>query len=234
MIIKKKLLNYMLCVGFVYNCFGQNQNKSDSNFIVERLDISPKVLNKKYAIKPSFEYTLDNDVSCYVVNETQFSNFESNNLLNYLKNGGVIIINQKEFSGNDIQKYYKIDNFVIESLDTSQSFGTILFHDIESEKVKVISYGIDYLIPNYYTNDGVNSFKTLVENWLSSINIEDILNKIISLIKGWIENSKGNVEIEETQKDSLGTASCIQVVSNILNPKEIICSYQIDAEILQG
>lgn len=231
MIQKRASIICLSLLGLVLSGMGNVSQEVDDDFSVCRLDLNQR--NVKRANDPSFVYTLNNDISCYVVNESQFSAFEKKNMEDYFDQDGVIVVNEKEFGINDISQYYDLDGVEVSVLDDSQVFGTFLLKNPLSHNREAVSYGPEFTILEDDEKLTEKEFEDLYLEWVHSFDSQSFLEQILAYISKIIQNGE-YVSYEEPELVSLGRASTLQVVSNIRNSREVICSYRMSAEVFQG
>ncbi len=230
------LSSCILCTLFSINPDGFTKNSDETKFKIERLDLekSSQKINRVNS-NTNFGYTLSDDVSCYVVDESELASLEKNNVTDYLKNGGSIIINDKNVKMSDITKVVDVSKGELDFLNISNTYGSFLYQN--KDEIKINSYTVSFVEEqeklDNLSKEEINQYVYAAEN---SVNVEDIIDwitKIIEEILKQIGDSKDKEDVEENEEYVLGNATCYNLLYGLIS-KRRMCSYKINSEVKQG
>lgn len=222
---------------FAYVSEPAQRKTENSDDTICRLDKSKISHNMKLSDKSSFGYTLSDDVSCYVVDKSEFSYLQRRNVTDYLTHGGSIIINDKNITMKDIVDKVDLDCGDLSFLDSENTYGTFLYNS--ENGIEIDSYSLG-LIEKQETLDEMakDQIEKQAYQTEQSIAHEDIIDWIIQLIKKITSEFNENSDNESTRENEsdeiiLGTATCYNLLYGLISGKRM-CSYKINTEVRQG
>lgn len=198
-------------------------NTTDNN-------VSYEVLNHnklKTKNKTTFSYSLEDDISCYVVDLSEMCYLERRDVDNYLDKGGVIIVNNKDVQINDFQEITASELDTVYFTENENKEGCFIFKNIDH--LELWSYALDFI--NDIGIETINELLKFIAEVKSNILIRTIINWKIQLIKKIIEGSKSK---QEEKTCNLGTARTAMLVTLLSNPNELACSYELQGTVIQG
>lgn len=220
----------------------QTTSCKNDTFSVVRLD---KRINHIARLKATnktgkFEYALSNNVSCYVVNESDFSALQRRNVNNYLESGGAIVVNGKNLSMKSIVAKVDVPSGQLNFLDSNETYGTFLY---KTERgIEINSYTVDFIEDSEKLSAMSNEEEQFyVGKAEENLNTDDIIDWIVEIIKEHLYEIKDNQSDDEKQtienktreEIPLGTASCYNLLFGLLTGRRM-CSYKIVSEVKQG
>ena len=225
--IKSKVANICFCLLFT-NAMGINLG--DTCPALNNQSVSLTKNNKKYA-SGSFNYELSNDVSCYCIDISEMSYYKKRSVDNYLDQGGVILVNNKNVTRNDFQTMTASHIGTVGFLNNDKK-GSFLFRN--DDELQLWSYNLDFF--NDTEIEDADTITKMTKEAESQITTDDIVNWILEFIENWMNYWKKHKsdKSKTSQLVELGTAHTAVIVPLLKNPKEIICSYQISATVRQG
>ncbi len=187
-------------------------------------------LNKK---RSSFGYSLDDSISCYSLDISELSFLDKENVNDYLKKGGVILVNDQAVTVEDFGKIIDMDSIPVSFLrSNSNIYGSFLTQ--RNGINKIWSYMVDPISDTEYETE--EQYKEAYASYQAKTTAENVLEWILDFIHKKINEWKKEDEKEEPeQKTNLGSTHLVTLVPFIRKPENgPICSYEIDASVRQG
>ena len=236
--MKKILLLILAIISLTSNVYIKH-NDIYSKTLVKNItyldDLKP--LNSKRMRKTTISNMnlhLDISQDAYVLNKYALNLLDKDSAYNYLKNGGILIINDKEVTNNDLKQ--KID-FDIDKLDYNKDVNFYGFYVINNGKKNiVVNINLGYL-------NNVKDFYIDEKSIINEINKETIIEDIVSV--AWSNSGispAANVPLPDDGGggDVINTNTSGQVIAiantnNLLylvNTDELACSYSIYTQVI--
>lgn len=233
--MKKICLILIVVLLFTVMCGAakNNEDGKNSEYKIAYLDgYSTETDSNIMRVSTSNGLILTNEYDAYVLNHNSFQMLINDNAANYLSDGGIIVVNDKEVNSGELKTKIETNVVDFDYSDEKDNYGFYVYND--GEKNITVNVVLGYLVP-----EGQNNFnhKDVTDEIEKEVLIEDIVKSAIKKQNSPKEETDTILSNDGRAVTDSNTSGQVIALANLeafyyINSKKLACSYTIYTQVV--